>query len=210
MGLRGTSFTLSTLDDRVKVTLPVLGAHHVRNAVAAAAIGVYEGITLDQIRDALEAFQGVPGRLEPIRASQDCVILNDSYNANPAAMTLAIQTLASFNAARVTIALLGDMRELGKKARAFHEEVGHACARYGIHLLGLTGDYAEAVRAGALEAGFDAGKIFLFENEGQLLRHLKPFLHRPSMILVKGSFALHMDRWVQAILAELKTVEGGA
>ncbi len=210
MGLKGTSFTLSAGEGRVRVALSVLGAHHVRNAVAASAIGVSEGIPLDQIRDALEAFQGVAGRLEPIHASQDCVILNDSYNANPAAMTLAIQTLASFNATRVTIALLGDMRELGEKARAFHEEVGRACARYGIHLLGLTGDYAEAVRAGALGAGFDAEKIFLFEDEGQLLRHLRPFLHRPSMILVKGSFALHMDRWVRAILSELKTKEGGA
>ncbi len=210
MGVKGTRFILSTRAAQVEISLPLIGLHHVRNAVTAAAIGVSEGIPLEDIRLALESFQGIEGRLKPVFASPDCLILNDSYNANPVATMLAVRTLAGLASGRTTVALLGDMLELGETAGRYHREVGRECARQKIHFLGLYGAHADDIRKGALDAGFDAEKVFLFETGDDLLRHLSPLLRQPVAILIKGSYALRMGRWVQLILAALNRNEGEA
>ncbi len=208
MGLKGTRFTLSAREEHIEIILPLPGVHHVRNAVAAAAIGISEGVSVSDIKTALESFKATEGRLEPIFTSSSCIVLNDTYNANPVATAMAIRTLATFNLSHTTVAILGDMLELGESSETYHEKIGAECARQGIHLLGLTGTYCDAIRSGAIENGFDKDRIFTFENARQLLQHLGPYLQQPSVILVKGSFALNMSQWVKVILSAFDTEEG--
>jgi len=208
MGLKGIRFNLSTALGKIAISLPRIGFHQVKNAVAATAIGISAGIPPTQIREALETLPGTKGRLEPLQISPACTILDDTYNANPVAMATALRTLSLFHASHTTIALLGDMLELGKDAEKYHWELGQECAKQRIHLLGLTGDYREAVRRGALEGGMDKPSVFTFETDEELLRHLLPLLSRPVIILVKGSFALHMDRWIQVILSATRPMGG--
>ncbi len=210
LGLNGTRFTLSTPGSQIEINLPLLGVHHVNDAIAAASIGIIEGISLQEIKSALESFKGTKHRLEPIIVSPNIIILNDTYNASPVATIMAIRTLSVFHPTHTLIAILGDMLELGKAANHYHRKIGAECARAGIHVIGLIGTYAETIRTGAIENGFDESQIFYFENARQLLMHLTPYLDRPAVILVKGSNALHMEQWVKILLSALSEKGGNA
>jgi len=115
---------------------------------------------------------------------------------------MALETLAMFDTSYFTIALLGDMLELGEETAAYHEEIGAACAKNNLGLLGLTGAYRDSTRKGAIRHGFDKGKIFFFDDEDSLLKNLAPHLNKSAMILVKGSRALRMERWIEVILSK--------
>ncbi len=200
-GLNGTRFTLTHQGKSIDIVLPLLGTHQVRNATAAAALAIAEGVSLSDIKVALEAFHPPEKRLAPIVTPTGSVILNDTYNANPVATAMALETLAMFNNTYVTVALLGDMLELGEKAREYHETVGVQCAKLGIALLGVTGKFGNTIRKGAVAGGFDRNRIFFFEDEASLFRGLSPYLENTVIILVKGSRALKMERYVETLQA---------
>jgi len=210
LGLKGTRFTLFTNGEGVEITLPLIGIHQVRNAVAAATLGIAEGISLSHIKDALESYRPASGRLEPIYTKSECIILNDTYNANPVATAMAIKTLAMFNRSHITIAILGDMLELGEKAEIYHKEIGAECAKNDIKLLCITGAYSEFIRKGAIEKGLDKKRAFTFKDKVQLLKHLATYLKEKSMILIKGSNALNMERWVKVIQTHIDKQGGHA
>ena len=203
LGLDGIRFSLSYRGEAIDIVLPLLGLHQVRNALAAAALGLLEGVPLSEIKTALEAFTPPKNRLEPFFTPTGSVILNDTYNANPVATVMALETLAMFKGSFTTVALLGDMLELGEEAARYHEEVGAACAANGIDLLGLTGDFRESILKGAVASGFNRDRIFTFDDESSLLARLSGCLESPAMILVKGSRALGMERYATALQSHL-------
>jgi UDP-N-acetylmuramoyl-tripeptide--D-alanyl-D-alanine ligase len=207
-GLKGTRFRLTFRNENVEILLPLLGLHQVNNALAAAVLGLSEGIPLTEIKAALEEFHAPGRRLEPIFTPSGWVIINDTYNANPVATAMAIQTLAMFSPDYFTIALLGDMLELGEESDTYHERIGAECAKRNIGLLGLTGAWRESIRKGAVENGLETEKIFFFDDTSTLLRQLSSHFRKPAMLLVKGSNSLNMNRWVEAILAHIGE-EGG-
>ncbi len=207
-GFHGIRMILHAAGKSTPVSLAFLGTHHAENALAAAAVGHAEGVPLDDIKEALESLRPPEARLSPIFTQKGPVILNDAYNANPASTAMALKTLGTFNTSRATIAILGDMLELGENEARYHEQIGELCAHLGIHLLCLIGSNREATRQGAIQAGFDAGKIFFFEDAGRLISILGPSFEQNSVILVKGSFALNMKQWIQALLGYLGEKEG--
>ncbi|HRF43897.1 MAG TPA: cyanophycin synthetase, partial [Candidatus Competibacteraceae bacterium] len=84
-----------TAAGEVEIRLPVPGRHNIRNALAAAAAALVAGATLDEVRQGLEGWQGVSGRLQRLRGRQDgVVVIHDAYNANPASLTAALQTVS--------------------------------------------------------------------------------------------------------------------
>ncbi len=200
-GLNGTRFTLTHQRESIDIFLPLLGTHQVRNATAAAALAIVEGVPLPDIKAALETFRPPEKRLAPIVTPTGSVIINDTYNANPVATAMALETLAMFNDTYVTVALLGDMLELGEKAGEYHEAIGLQCAKHGIALLGVTGKFGDAILKGAVAGGFDRNRIFFFEDETSLFRGLSPHIENTVMVLVKGSRALKMERYVEALQA---------
>ncbi len=202
LGLEGIQFTLTAAGENIDISLPLLGTHQVKNALAAATLGILEGISLAEIKEALASFRAPGKRLEAISTASGPVILNDTYNASPEATRMALETLAMFDTSYFTIALLGDMLELGEETAAYHEEIGAACAKNNLGLLGLTGAYRDSTRKGAIRHGFDKGKIFFFDDEDSLLKNLAPHLNKSAMILVKGSRALKMERWIEVILSK--------
>jgi len=207
-GFNGTRLTLHAAGKSMSVALSFMGIHHAENALAAAAIGHAEGIPLADIKSALESLKPPESRLSPIFTRKGPIILNDTYNANPASTAMALKTLGAFNASHRTIAVLGDMLELGKDEAEYHEKIGELCAHLDIHVLCLIGANREATRRGAIQAGFNSGRIFFFENSGQLITTLDSYLDQNSVILVKGSFALNMKQWVQVLLGYLGEKEG--
>lgn len=118
----GTEFTLQTPTGSVDVLLPLPGRHNIANALAAAALSMSVGATLDAIKAGLVNLKAVPGRLFPIKLAENQLLLDDSYNANVGSMTAAVQVLAEMPGYRVLV--VGDMAELGAESEACHVQVG--------------------------------------------------------------------------------------
>jgi len=184
------------------VALQAAGEHNVRNALAAAACAIGAGITLEQVRQGLEAFAPVAGRLQKKRAANGATIIDDTYNANPDSVRAAIDVLAASAAPRILV--LGEMGEVGTQGQQFHEEIGAYAAAKGIeHVLatgGLTRYAVNAVKAGASP---DSGTVVeYFEQFDGLLAALDARLagRSDATVLIKGSRFMKMERAVQHLI----------
>ena len=178
-------------DDRVEIMLGLLGRHNARNALAAAAAAWSMGCTTEQIRTGLEKMKPVHRRLEQITAPFGARLIDDTYNANPASVQAAISVLAARSGSRMLV--LGDMAELGKDARNFHQTAGRHAREAGIEHLLTTGDLA---RCAAEEFGSTACH---FEKQEYLIAALRELLAPELTVLVKGSLSSHMENVVDAL-----------
>jgi len=184
------------------VALQAAGEHNVRNALAAAACAIGAGIALEQVKQGLEEFSPVAGRLQKKRAANGATIIDDTYNANPDSVRAAIDVLAASAAPRILV--LGEMGEVGTQGQQFHEEIGAYAAAKGIeHVLatgGLTRYAVNAVKAGASP---DSGTVVeYFEQFDGLLAALDARLagRSDATVLIKGSRFMKMERAVQHLI----------
>ncbi len=193
----GSQLTISTPAGASHLHLQVPGAHNTRNALAATAAALAIGIKLEQIKAGLEAFAGVSGRLQRKRTASGAIVIDDTYNANPASMRAAIAVLAQAEGLRIFV--LGDMGELGTDAARFHAEIGAAAANAGIERLYALG----ALSANATQA-FGAGGQH-FDRIEDLLDALDRALGPEATVLVKGSRFMKMERVVAHCIAGEET-----
>ncbi len=193
----GSQLTISTPAGASHLHLQVPGAHNARNALAATAAALAIGIKLEQIKAGLEAFAGVSGRLQRKRTASGAIVIDDTYNANPASMRAAIAVLAQAEGLRIFV--LGDMGELGTDAARFHAEIGAAAANAGIERLYALG----TLSANATQA-FGAGGQH-FDHIEDLLDALDRALGPQTTVLVKGSRFMKMERVVAHCIAGEET-----
>jgi UDP-N-acetylmuramoyl-tripeptide--D-alanyl-D-alanine ligase len=173
----------------LRVALQVPGEHNALNALAAATAALALKVPLTKIADALEKFGGVAGRLQRKQALQGAMLIDDTYNANPASVHAAIEVLAHVSGKRILV--LGDMGELGENADQFHREIGIAARELGIQQLFALGELSEeAVR----EFGTGA---WHFASIEALHVALDKELDTQTTVLVKGSRFMKMERVVQ-------------
>jgi UDP-N-acetylmuramoyl-tripeptide--D-alanyl-D-alanine ligase len=176
------------------VTLPLLGQHNVRNALAATAVAVALNIDLEAVKAGLEAVQPAPGRLNQHLLANGARVIDDSYNANPFSTTAAINTLALFSGKKILV--LGDMRELGSEAEKLHADIGTKAQTAGIDQLFTLGDLSAAA------ARTFGDKAQHFTDRKILLDALKPYVENNTTILIKGSRSMHMENIVAGIVPE--------
>jgi len=149
-------FTLVTPVGSADVRLALHGRHHVGNALAVVAVALECGMPLAAVVDALESSVPVSRwRMEVTERPDGVTVVNDAYNANPDSMTAALSALAAMSRPpgrerRRSMAVLGEMLELGPDARAAHEAVGAEVAAQEIDVLVTVGPGAEAIADGAL------------------------------------------------------------
>lgn len=201
-GFKGYSFTLKIkLDKRVNegeamaISWPLLGKHNLYVALAAAAVGKIFRLTLEEIKRGLEEMTPQPGRLNILRGPKESLILDDSYNANPAAAVAALEVLKELPGKR-KIAVLGEMRELGKYRHKGHRLVGQKVAEVGVSLLFTLGDLTSFICEAAKKNGLGKDQIFLARNFSQLTQKLKKTLRKGDLLLIKGSRATQMEKIV--------------
>jgi UDP-N-acetylmuramoyl-tripeptide--D-alanyl-D-alanine ligase len=125
--------------------------------------------------------------------------LIDCYNANPASMTAAIDLLATLGAGRRTVAVLGDMLELGPAAAAMHRDVGRHLAHKGIGMLMTCGTLAREIAEGAREGGMSAAQVSSAADSDEAARRVTALIRRGDVILVKASRGIKLEKVVQAI-----------
>lgn len=195
LGLDGCAqFDLVSPVGRTSVTLSLPGMHNVSNALVAAALAMGVGASLHDVVEGLRNMPHVAGRLNVKQLSNQVKILDDTYNANVASVNAAIDLLASFAGRRILI--LGDMAELGEKARYYHEQVGEYAKQKGIDALFTLGVLSQSASA-------------VFESQGKHFSAIDPLCdyvlsqlageQRDITLLVKGSRSARMERVVQAL-----------
>lgn len=198
----GWRFTVSSPWGERQMFLPNPGRFNVANALLAVAVGGRLGVSLDAIARALAGWTAPAMRLEILRTPGGVTILSDVYNAAPASMTGALETLRDVLVTGKRVAVLGEMRELGDFAPEAHREVGRAAAGTLPDLLVLVGPLAEAIGEGARAAGYPADRIRAFPSTEIVVDVLPTIVAAGDAVLVKGSRALEMERIVVALGAD--------
>ncbi len=184
--------TLRYAGETIQVHLHVVGEHNQRNALAAAAGALALGVPLAAVREGLEDFEGVPGRLRSYSGHKGATIIDDTYNANPDSVRAAIDVLAARPGKRFLV--LGDMGELGNNAQAMHAEVG-VYARNA----NLDGTYAlgTLTETTVMELGSSG---WHFDGVDSLIEELDTHLAPDVTVLVKGSRFMKMERVVEKLV----------
>ncbi len=192
----GSAIELVTPQGNVALHLPLPGRHNVMNALAAAAVAQQAGAGLDDIRQGLEGLAPVAGRFNVHHLPGDITLIDDTYNANPGSLQVAMDVLVQADGD--TWLVLGDMGELGAGAADLHRRAGEQA-----RAAGVTRVYGLGELARATVEGF-AGPGAAFDSLEQLLDVLREELRGPLHILVKGSRRMRMERVVDALLATLQ------
>jgi UDP-N-acetylmuramoyl-tripeptide--D-alanyl-D-alanine ligase len=192
-------FTLEAGGESAPVALRFLGGHQVSNALGAAAVAWGLGMTVPAIAGALsDAVPRAAGRLEVTERPDGATIVNDAFNANPESVAAALRTLAAMAAGRRTVAVLGEMAELGGIARQAHEQAGRLAADLGINVLvAVGGDGAETL-AGAARGRMD---VAVAPDPGAALAVLAGLLQPGDVVLVKASHAMHLEELAVTLAA---------
>ncbi|HAU5063940.1 UDP-N-acetylmuramoyl-tripeptide--D-alanyl-D-alanine ligase [Citrobacter amalonaticus] len=188
----GTEFLLQTPGGSIDVLLPLPGRHNIANALAAAALSMAVGATLEAIKTGLANLKAVPGRLFPVQLAENQLLLDDSYNANVGSMTAAVQVLSEMPGYRVLV--VGDMAELGAESEACHVQVGEAAKAAGIDCVLSSGKLSKAIS--------DASGVGEhFADKPALIARLQALIAEQQIItiLVKGSRSAAMEEVVRAL-----------
>lgn len=197
LGREGQAFDLCLPSGRVAVRMKVLGRHNIANALAASAAAHAIGIALDDIRMGLESFTPYEKRFSPEELG-GILLVDDSYNANPASMGAALVTVRSLREGGRAVAVLGDMLELGESSADLHEQIGRLAAA-SVERLYLLGEMAGDVARGAMAGGLPASSILVAENHAEIIDDAVRFLAPGDCILVKGSRGMRMEAVAEGI-----------
>jgi UDP-N-acetylmuramoyl-tripeptide--D-alanyl-D-alanine ligase len=186
-----TDMTLHAEGRSVTLRLRTVGRHNVSNALAAAAAATTLAVPLETVKIGLEGFQPVALRSE-LREVQGRTVLADCYNANPASMQAALETLVALGKRR-TVAVLGDMLELGETTVEAHRNIGRAAARLHIDLLIGVGPLGRHIAEGARAAGMAEDQAVEAETPSRAAALLRERSRAGDAVLVKGSRGMKME-----------------
>ena len=194
-GERGTRAVLDVLGERCELVVPLRAAHHASNLAAAAAAYARAGLPVDGLAEGAAGIELSPYRGQERARSGGGVLVNDAYNANPASMESALAALAELAAGGRTVAVLGNMAELGPAAPRWHAEVGRACVRLGIDVVVGVGELATGYATAA--EGCEWHHSANVEAAAELL----PRILRPGdVVLLKGSRSAGVERLAEVAL----------
>ena len=195
LGLDGVRFRLHYKKEIIPMQVPMIGRHSVETALRAAAVGLVEDLSWDEITRGLQENK-VPVRLVASRAENGALVLDDTYNASPESMLAALNLMFDLPGRR--IAVLGDMLELGQYEQTGHEKVGERAAQVADVLLTL-GPRAHMIAEAAANAGMSRDVIHEYDELGPVADWLKQNLSAGDVVLIKGSRGLRMDQIVATL-----------
>lgn len=187
-----TQFDLVTPLTRQTMQLNLAGEHNVKNALAAAAVALQFGIDLLAIKRGLEQMQPVLGRMQPLVGRKGNVVIDDTYNANPASLKAALDAVSQ-SQQPVWLAL-GAFGELGANSPAIHAELGKMIKASHVKQLFATGELAKHT----VDTFGEGGQFF--ESQAALINSLNQAITGKETVLIKGSRAQKMEHVVAALV----------
>lgn len=183
---------ITTPQGAVKVNLPTPGLHNVMNSLAATSAALAMGVTLKSVVAGLENYAGVKGRLQHKAGFNGALVIDDTYNANPMSMKVAIDVLMAMPGEKILV--LGDMGELGNNAAEMHAEIGAYAKASGLRSLYALGEMSiETTKA------FGAGARH-YSAPQELVADLIKQMMQGVNVLVKGSRFMAMERVVNEVI----------
>ncbi len=189
------------------VRLRLSGVHQVSNAAAAAAMAIATGVDLNLVGERLcTAESGSRWRMEVARRCDGLTVINDAYNANPASMTAALDTLGGWTTSGRRIAVLGEMKELGHEHDAAHLDVGRRAGEAGVDLVVVVGAPAELIGTGVRESG--QGEAIITASREAALAWVRENAGADDVVLVKASRGAALEWVADQLLADETTGEG--
>jgi UDP-N-acetylmuramoyl-tripeptide--D-alanyl-D-alanine ligase len=196
-GLEGISFTLHFQDQALRVRVPLLGRHSVHTALRAAAVGLAEGLTWDEI---VAGFEAPPTqlRLAVVEGPFGSLVLDDTYNASEESVIAALNLLAEINNGE-HIAVLGDMLELGDAEQQAHRDVGCRAGLVAQKLV-CVGPRAKWIAEEAAACDGRPSEVHHVMDNAAALEVLRRIVDKKSVILVKGSRGMKMEEIVAGLV----------
>ena len=198
----GISFDVNYQEERAHVSLPgVAGVQHAYPVLAGMAVVARAGIPIEKAARAFETHLSLPGRMRLIEGMRGSVIIDDSYNASPAATEEALTVLLDIPRTGRRVAVLADMLELGVFSIDEHRRIGSVAAR-SADMLMTAGVRAHDIARAAAEAGMPPEQIFECENSAEAASRLISLVAEGDVVLIKGSQMMRMERVVKSVMAE--------
>lgn len=192
----GTKMLISAMGNVVEIDIPLIGAHHSYNVMASLAVGYLCKISFDEMKGIMRTLPFSKMRMEILPLEDNITLLNDAYNANPSSMATALNALRDISNKenRRSIAILGDMLELGDVENELHFEVGKLVASLGISVLLACGKRSKLIVDGAISLGMDKDKALFFDNIELLSNTLNNIILKEDIVLLKASRGSKMER----------------
>ena len=207
VSIKGTSFTFITPDGiRSKVQLQILGEHHVYNALAALATAELLGADRDKAITSLEQMKlAEKWRMELSVSPTGLTVINDAYNASPDSMRAALQTLAQLGrqTGKKTVAVMGEMAELGEFSAHEHDAIGRIAVRLNLGQVVVVGKAAKLIHMGASQEGSWDGESQYFDEISDALGYLRGMLTGDEIVLVKSSKSANLRYLGDDLLKEI-------
>jgi UDP-N-acetylmuramoyl-tripeptide--D-alanyl-D-alanine ligase len=195
LGLDGIHFRLHHQGEVIHLRVPLIGRHSVHTVLRAAAVGLTEGLTWQEVVNGLRQ-AATQLRLIAVRTENGALLLDDTYNASPESTLAALNLLEELNGRKV--AVLGDMLELGRYEWRGHEMVGIRAAEILDELI-TVGERGRMIAAAAHRAGLAGEKITELNDTDEAISFLAEKLTKDDVVLIKGSRGMQMDRIVAVL-----------
>lgn len=203
----GLSFKINRAIDSASVRVEsIIGVHQVYGLLAAVAAGLHLGLKLPEITAGFEEIEFPPNRMTLRKGIKNSTVINDTYNASPLSTHAALDTLKDFGDALKKmnnwngrrVAILGDMRELGKYQLEAHQVIGDLAGKR-VDLLITVGIAAKFI-ADAAASQLLKENILSFPNSEEAKMKIKEILKENDLILIKGSRAIMMEKIIAEIV----------
>jgi UDP-N-acetylmuramoyl-tripeptide--D-alanyl-D-alanine ligase len=171
----------------------------VENALAAAAVGLALGLTADEVAAGLGTAALSPWRMELSRLPGGARVLNDAYNANPTSTAAALKAAKWMAQGSRSIAVLGEMAELGDRSEEHHERIGELAVRLRIDHLIVVGSGARRIAVGAVREGVEPDHVVVVDDLDAAADAVRSFARDGDVVLLKGSRVAGLERMVEAL-----------
>jgi UDP-N-acetylmuramoyl-tripeptide--D-alanyl-D-alanine ligase len=202
-GLDGMAATLTTPVGTARVDTPLLGTGNLLNLLAATAVAIEMGISLDDIVARARRMKAAAHRGELLRLPGGVTLLDDSYNSSPAALERALEIVKEATGSARKIAVLGEMLELGAHAPRLHAQAGRVAAESGLDLLvSVGGEAAQALAFSAANAGMAPSAVVYVPTSAEAADLVVKKVRPGDLVLVKGSRGIRTDVVVDRLKVE--------
>lgn len=193
----GMVFAAHILGQEQEVFLPTFGLHNVRNALGALLMGRLHGLDMNRMASGLATLSSSSGRLHILQGRDNRILIDDCYNASPASMQASLGVLHQIGQGRETVAILGDMYELGDFEEEGHRLVGQYILEQGIDALIAVGPKSEWIAKAAYEGGLR--QVAYYRDKASLFENLKE-LPQGCAVLIKASRGMQFEEIVHRLM----------
>jgi UDP-N-acetylmuramoyl-tripeptide--D-alanyl-D-alanine ligase len=197
----GVTFEIRHGGGSFGVTLNVPGYQNVYNALAASAVGLQLGLSSEELVEGLRSFKGIRGRFTIAELPGGVTLVDDTYNANPLSLRLALDSIKALTEGKRVLVGLGEMFELGDETVEAHLEAGAMVADLGARCFLALGEHAGEMIRGAVDRGFPDEQAAEVQNHEEMEARIRAEMKEGDFVLLKGSRRTGLEKVAERLKA---------